>query len=93
MYVRKYASGEDTPQAERLSIPENYAGNAFKPREEPPPCHEKEGCEKTAAKCSREEKPFTSPKTEMLPILLSVLLSESKEYEDVATLLLFLLLL
>ena len=95
MYVRKYAQNEDPREVERVSIPENYAGNAFKHSDEPLPCPQKEAEEREESTPNghREEKPCASKKMEMLPVLLSVLLSESKEHEDIATLLLFLLLL
>lgn len=93
MYVRKYPSHKDAPQEEPLSIPENYVGNAFKHIEEPTPYPERGVDKEEKERCKSCEQPISPTRAELLPVILSVLLSESKEHEDIATILLFLLLL
>ena len=94
MYVRRYAAHEGAQDETPLSIPENYGGNAFHHTEEPIPCPTSEDTE-AEEKAGRptKERSCAQTRAELLPVLLSVLLSESKEHEDLATLLLFLLLL
>lgn len=95
MYVRKYAPREEARGEAPLNIPENYAGNAFKQTEEPTaPCPApKDERQEEKPGHVTQEKPCAAKGTELLPILLSVLLSENKEHEDIAAILLFLLLL
>ena len=96
MYIRKYGVQEEQAQA-HLTIPENYTGNVFAHTNEtqaekdaPPPPSFNEPLVATKAEAGTEVPP--SPKVaEILPVLLSVLLSD--ENEDLSTVLLFLLLL
>lgn len=97
MYIRKYAPTEEATPRRQVSIPENYAGNAFSPQQEV----KKDGKAEKAPNAREEShseaekaKPEASSShglTELLPILLSVMLSE--EYEDIGLVLLVLLLL
>lgn len=97
MYIRKYASLEEKREEERLSIPENYGGSAFRTAEEAKDIYEEptvggreEADEEPAA---TEEGAIPTKGTELLPVLLSALLSDQREHEDLAALLLFLMLL
>lgn len=97
MYIRKYAPSDEKQATDHLSIPENYAGNAFTQTataeaiyQEEPACEVKGETPRECADAS-DESPRPQSSSELLPVLLSVLLSE--EHEDIASVLLFLLLL
>ena len=105
MYVQKYTQEEniyrENEEARAVTVPENYGGSTFTSAEAPeseafaaPPKEEKEECAKER---SERPPPADIPRPhgkwgELLPLLLSLLLSENQEWEDIATLLLFLVL-
>ncbi len=97
MYIRRYTPTEEAAPEREVSVPENYAGNAFPPQEEGKKerkaenaPHDQEDSRSETEKAKAE--PSSSHRlTELLPILLSVMLSD--EYEDIGLVLLALLLL
>ncbi len=102
MYVQKFTQEEPHSRSREkaaVTIPENYVGNAFTDEEAPEEPQRDDAAAKTEAsqtksrqEDSRTENPPPVRRAELLPLLVSLLLSENQEWEDIATLLLFLVL-